>query len=364
MTADERFMRAALALAARAQGRTRPNPMVGAVVVSPRGTIVGRGYHPRAGQPHAEMLALRRAGRRARGATLYVTLEPCRHVGRTPPCVPAVVSAGVRRVVVAMEDPNPAMRGRSVRTLRQAGVATRVGVLRAEAERVNPIYLTWRRRGRPFITVKVAQSLDGKIATRTGQSRWISGPAARRYAHQLRASADAMLVGVNTILADNPRLTARGVGTLHPLVRVIVDSMLRTPPTARVLRGGGPVWIATTAAAPAARRRALIARGAELLILPRRARGVDLRALGRRLAQREITHLLVEGGGELIASLLRDGLIDRWVAMIAPTLIGGRTAPTPVGGAGIASLRRATSIQVTASRRLGHDFVIEGTVQR
>lgn len=363
---DARYIRLALQLAARARGRTRPNPMVGAVVVSRAGRLVGAGYHRRAGGPHAEILALRAAGRQARGGTLYVTLEPCRHTGRTPPCVPALVSAGLRRVVVAMADPNPRMRGRALRALARAGIATRLGVRRAEAERLNPVYLTWRRLGRPFVTVKVAQSLDGKIATRTGRSRWISGPAARRYARQLRASADAILVGAGTVLADNPRLTLhKRKGPLLKAVpcKVIVDSTLRTPPTARLFRGGGQVLIATTAAAPAARRRALAARGAELLVLPRRPGGVDLRALCRRLARREITHLLVEGGGTLIASLLRDRLVDRWIAIIAPRLIGGRQAPTPVDGAGVASVRQAVPVRVTAWRRLGDDFVIEGQVR-
>jgi len=361
MSADERFMRVALGLAARARGQTRPNPMVGAVVVR-GGRIVGTGYHRRAGQPHAEVLALQAAGQRAHGATLCVTLEPCRHIGRTPPCVPAITAAGVRRVVAAMEDPNPRMRGRGLRALRAAGVATHVGVLRAEAERLNDVYLTWRRRRRPFVTVKVAQSLDGKIATVTGQSRWISGPAARRYVHALRGSVDAIAVGIRTVLADDPRLTVRGRAVVRPPLKVVVDSMLRTPPTARLLAGGGPVLIATTARASSARRRALEARGAEVLVLPSRAGHVDLRALLRSLAHREIAHLLLEGGGELIAAALRDRLVDRWIAIIAPTLVGGRAAPTPVGGAGIRTLRQAVPVQVTAWSRLGDDLVVEGRI--
>ncbi|OGX38520.1 MAG: riboflavin biosynthesis protein RibD [Omnitrophica WOR_2 bacterium RIFCSPHIGHO2_02_FULL_68_15] len=367
MTAlDDRFMGMALALAARAQGQTRPNPMVGAVVVR-HGRVVGIGYHHRAGWPHAEVLALRTAGARARGAVLYVTLEPCRHTGRTPPCVPAIVAAGVRRVVAAMPDPSPRMRGRGLRALRAAGLAVRAGVCRAEAQRLNEVYLTWRRRLRPFVTVKVAQSLDGKIATVTGDSRWITGPAARRVAHALRGSVDAIMVGVRTVLADNPRLTVRK-GTLaqaslfRPPLKVVVDSTCRTPTTARLLTGGDPVLIATTTRAPSARRRALAARGAEILVLPSRDGQVDLRALLRALARREITHLLLEGGGELIAAALRDRLVDRWIAFLAPSLIGGRAAPTPVGGAGIRALRQAVPVRVIAWSCVGDDLMVEARI--
>ena len=376
MTAlDDRFMGMALALAARAQGQTRPNPMVGAVVVR-HGRVVGIGYHHRAGWPHAEVLALRTAGARARGAVLYVTLEPCRHTGRTPPCVPAIVAAGVRRVVAAMPDPSPRMRGRGLRALRAAGLAVRAGVCRAEAQRLNEVYLTWRRRLRPFVTVKVAQSLDGKIATVTGDSRWITGPAARRVAHALRGSVDAIMVGVRTVLADNPRLSARGArppcppggrGAWHqrpfrPPLKVVVDSTCRTPTTARLLTGGDPVLIATTTRAPSARRRALAARGAEILVLPSRDGQVDLRALLRALARREITHLLLEGGGELIAAALRDRLVDRWIAFLAPSLIGGRAAPTPVGGAGIRALRQAVPVRVIAWSCVGDDLMVEARI--
>lgn len=373
LSSDERYMRRALALAARARGATRPNPMVGAVIVAggPRRTargrrIVGEGFHRRAGGPHAEITALRAAGRRARGATLYVTLEPCCHTGRTPPCVPAIVKAGIRRVVAAMPDPNPVVGGRGLRRLRAARVATRVGVRAADAEALNPCYLTWRRLGRPFVTVKVAQSLDGKIATRTGASRWISGPAARRYAHTLRAQADAILVGVRTVLRDDPRLTVRAAGgrrpaAARPPLKVVLDATLRTPPTARVLRGGRAL-LATTAAAPAGRRRALAARGAEVIVFPGRGGLVNLPAVLRHLARREITSLVIEGGGEVIASALKARAVDRWVAIVAPMLIGGREAPTAVAGPGVSSLRQAVPLTVTACRRLGRDLIIEARI--
>jgi len=367
---DVRYMRLALELAWRAHGQTRPNPMVGAVVVR-GGRVVGAGYHRRAGAPHAEVVALRAARRQARGATLYVTLEPCRHTGRTPPCVPAILASGIRRVVAAMEDPNPRMQGRSLRELRAAGVQTRVGLLAAQARALNEIYLTWMTRHRPFVTVKVAHSLDGKIATRAGHSRWLSGPAARAWVHQLRAQVDAIAVGVRTVLADDPRLTCRAARPSHrlgapirPPLRVVVDSRLRTPLTARVLRGRAPVLIATTRRASMARRRQLEALGADVVMLPARGGRVDLRGLMDELARREVTHLLIEGGGELIASALTARLVDRWISIVAPTLVGGRAAPTALGGDGVAHLRHATPLDVTAWRRVGRDLVIEARVRR
>lgn len=378
-------MRMALQLAARARGATRPNPMVGAVVVR-GGRVVGSGYHRRAGQPHAEILALSAAGARARGATLYVTLEPCRHFGRTPPCVPAILASGIRRVVVAMADPNPQMRGQSLRRLRAAGVETRAGVLAQEAQALNEVYVTWRRKHRPFVTVKVAHSLDGKIATRTGQShwpegrgaaisarrsQWIASPAARRYVHVLRRQVDAIMVGVGTVLADDPRLTVRtrgswivNRGSKEQPLRVVVDSRLRTPPTARLFQGAAPVLIATTASAPVARRRALEAKGAEVRIFPRRGGGVDLRALLETLARRQVTHLLVEGGGTLIAGFLEARLVDRWISIVAPRLIGGRAAPTAVEGAGVGSVHHAVPLHEVTWSRLGGDFIIRGRLKR
>lgn len=358
MTLDERHMQAALALAAKARGRTRPNPMVGAVVVK-AGRIVGAGYHHRAGQPHAEIVALGAAGPGARGATLYVTLEPCRHTGRTPPCTRAIAAAGIRQVVAAMTDPNPRMQGRGLRELRAAGIATRVGVLQAEAERLNEVYLTWRRRHRPFVTVKVAQSLDGKIATRTGSSRWISGAPARQFVHQLRAQVDAIVVGVRTVLADDPRLTVRTTASIRLPLKIVLDDRLRTPLNARLLRGRAPVVIATTPGASAARRRALERRGAEVAVLPARHGRVDLRALLRLLAHRDITHLLVEGGGEVITSFVEAGLVDRWISILAPILVGG-PALTPMEGKGIARLRDAPRLRQAIWRALGHDLMIDG----
>lgn len=360
--AHTRFMSQALRLARRGLGRTSPNPMVGALVVR-HGRVAGRGFHHRAGGPHAEVLALRQAGARARGATLYVTLEPCAHTGRTPPCADAVIAAGISRVVAAMRDPNPRTNGRGCRRLRAAGVRVTEGVLRREAQALNETFSTRMTRRRPFVSVKVAQSLDGKIATAAGQSRWISGRAARAFVHRLRAQADAVLVGVNTVLADDPRLTARGrtARRPRPLLRVVADGALRTPSSARLFtQQPSSVVIATTSRAPSSRARRLAACGAHVVRLPARRGGVDLRALCRYLARREVNHLLIEGGGEVIASALADRLVDRVYWMQAPILIGGRTAPGSVGGAGVSALARAIRLAAVHTRRLGNDWLVEG----
>ena len=360
-----RCMSVALRLARRGLGRTNPNPMVGALVVR-GGRVVGRGFHQRAGAPHAEVLALRQAGRRAHGSTLYVTLEPCAHTGRTPPCVDAVIASGVARVVAAMRDPDPRTNGRGLRRLRAAGIRVIEGVLRREAEQLNEVFCTYMKHRRPFVSVKVAQSLDGKIATSAGRSRWISGGAARAFVHRLRSQVDAVLVGVNTVLADDPLLTARGPAarTLHPLLRIVVDGSLRTPPTARLLtQQPSSVLIATTSNVSSTKARRLAARGAEVVRFPVRHGGVDLRALCRWLARRDITHLLIEGGGDVIASALADRLVDRLHLIQAPIVIGGRRAPSSVGGEGVASLARAVRLASPQWRRLGQDWLIEGRPQ-
>ncbi len=356
-----KYMRLALRLAAKAKGKTRPNPMVGAILVR-RGQVVGQGFHQRAGLPHAEVIALRRAGARARGATLYVTLEPCSHTGRTGPCVEAILRAGVKKVVAAMPDPNPKVRGRGLQRLRAHGVKTRVGLLSPQARSINRVFVTWMTRRRPFVTVKVAQSLDGKIATVAGESRWISSPAARRWAHGLRSQADAVLVGVETVLKDDPRLTVRlGKGNVQP-IRVILDSHLRTPSTARLFSFRSPVVIAAARSAPSQRQSRLERAGAEVLRLPSRQGRVDLRVLLRELAKREISHLLIEGGGEAIASAFKAKAVDRVAWLIAPKIIGGRRAPTAVGGDGVSRISKAIPLVNVSGRFLGPDLLVEGDV--
>ncbi len=358
---DRNFMARALNLAERGRGKTHPNPMVGAVVVR-NGRIVGEGYHPKAGQPHAEIFALRRAGPQANGATLYVSLEPCTHVGRTPPCVTAIQQAGIRRVVAAMIDPNPFTRGKGLKWLRAHGIRTRVGVLEKEARELNRVFIVWKRKNRPFITVKVAQSLDGKIATVSGQSRWISGVKARNWVHQLRSKVDAILVGIETVLKDDPRLTVRAGGLSSHPVKVIVDSRLRTPPTARLFSSKTPVIVATTMHSSKKKEAGLQRAGAQVWRFPAHETKVPLTSLVQRLAQQEISHLLIEGGGEVIASALEADIVDEVAWLIAPKIIGGRNSITSVEGRNIQSIAEATSLRNVHVRRLGEDVLVTADV--
>lgn len=355
-------MRMALELAARAGAETRPNPKVGAVVVR-SGRIVGLGVHRRAGEPHAEVLALRQAGARAKGAALYVTLEPCAHTGRTPPCTEAIRRAGVTRIIAAMVDPNPKTRGRGFQCLRRFGLQVRSGLLKKEAEKLNRVFITWITKRRPFVTVKIAQSLDGKIAVIGGSSRWISSPASRAWTHRLRAQADAILVGVETVLKDDPRLTVRTGSQRRQPAKIVLDSRLRTPSDARLFASGGKVILATTEAADRTREKRLIRSGAEVLRLPVAHGGrVDLDVLLRWLARREISHLLIEGGGETVASALAARAVDRVAWVLAPKLIGGRAAPGSVGGEGIRSLAQAVRLTDVQVKPIGKDWLVTANV--
>ncbi|MDQ6856789.1 MAG: bifunctional diaminohydroxyphosphoribosylaminopyrimidine deaminase/5-amino-6-(5-phosphoribosylamino)uracil reductase RibD [Candidatus Dormibacteraeota bacterium] len=360
MADDGALMDLALAQAALADYATSPNPMVGAVLARD-GEVVAVGHHARAGQPHAEAVALAAAGAGAAGADVFVTLEPCTVEGRTPPCVDAVIGARPRRVLVAMIDPNPAVAGRGVAALEAAGITVEIGVRGAEAERLNRFYLAHMRTGRPFVTAKFAASLDGRIATRTGESRWISSEPSRELAHRLRQRHDAVLVGVGTVLRDDPALTVRLPGEHRQPLRVIADSSLRTPATARILtESGGPVVIATTAAAPAAACAALEAAGAEVLQLPQSGGRVDIGALLRTLGDRQVISVLAEGGAELLGSLRDQTLIDGVVAVLAPRLIGGSAAPGAIGGQGVAALTDAVALRDVEVERLGSDLIVTG----
>jgi len=368
-------MALAVQLAAKGRGRTSPNPMVGAVVVSGR-RIVGQGYHRRPGGPHAEVLALRSAGGRAHGATLYVTLEPCHHTSkRTPPCVPAIMESGLRRVVVAIRDPNPLVSGRGISRLRRAGIQVTVGCLREEAERLNEIYCHWMRTGRPFVIMKAAMTLDGKIAAASGESRWITGEAARRHAHRLRSQVDAVMVGIGTVLRDDPQLTVRlgdrrsRAPRLRQPLRVVVDSTLRISPAAHVLSPGastGPgsgIVVATTVRAPRARIERLRAKGVPVVALPAQHGRVSLRACLTHLGRMGITSLLIEGGSELNASALRAGLVNRVLFYIAPTLLGGQDAKGVIGGQAPRRLAGALPLTDLRTQRIGRDLLIEGALQ-
>lgn len=361
---DQYFMTKALALAARGRGRTSPNPMVGAVIVKD-GKIIGAGYHAKAGTPHAEIHALRQAGSEAKGATLYVTLEPCCHFGRTPPCTEAIIAAGLARVVVAMRDPNPLVCGGGLARLRQAGIEVEEGIMEAQATRLNEAFIKWVTTGQPFVVLKSAITLDGKIATVTGQSQWITGPIARKRVHILRDTYDAVMVGIGTVLADNPHLTVRLPKEGRNPVRVIVDSQARTPLTSHVINDGvAPTIVAVAEGAPAARVAALMQAGVRIFSLPRHQQGVDLRALFARLGQEKITSVLVEGGATLAASVLSAGIVDKVCYFVAPKIIGGAAAPGPVGGDGIASLAEAYQLSEITVEQLGQDVLISGYLQK
>jgi diaminohydroxyphosphoribosylaminopyrimidine deaminase / 5-amino-6-(5-phosphoribosylamino)uracil reductase len=365
VTSDAAYMARALLLAERGRGRTSPNPMVGALIVDADGVIVGRGSHERAGGPHAEVLALADAGERARGATLYCTLEPCVHTGRTGPCAPRVAEAGIRRAVIAVEDPNPRVGGRGLTFLRDRGVEVQVGVLAEAAERLNRPFFTYIRRGRPFVTLKAALSLDGMVAARRGERTALTGPDANALVHQERAEVDAIGIGSETVLVDDPLLTARGVFRDRPLVRVVFDRRLRTPPTARLFStlAAGPVFVvsvASTQARERSRADALVAAGAELEFVG--GAGDDETTVGgflhdalARLAAREVMSLIVEGGPVLHDAFWRAGLVDRVELFVSSRAIGGDGVPwAALPDGSIASLAELTAAPI------GEDVWIEG----
>lgn len=361
MKTDEKYMRMALALARRARGLTSPNPAVGAVIVK-LGKVVGSGYHRRAGLPHAEAVAISRAGSLARGATLYVTLEPCNHFGRTPPCTDAIIASGIRRVVIGMRDPNPITDGRGIKKLSAHRISTTIGVLKDEAEGLNLPFIKFMKRGLPYVTVKIAESLDGKIATRTGDSKWISSNESRSRVQKMRESSDAVMVGVNTVIGDRPILLARApYGRARQPVRVIVDTRLRTPLDSPVLSTANvsPVIIATTEGATKKRFDAYRSKGATIIITKSRDGRVDLADLCRRLGRMGIINILVEGGGELVAGLLRAKLIDRFLFFIAPRIIGGILAPTSVEGLGAGNIKDAVDLKDIRVTRSSTDILIE-----
>ena len=366
-------MRQALRLARRGYGYTSPNPLVGALLVR-GGKIIGRGWHRQAGEPHAEIEAMqdaRRRGHLPRGATLYVTLEPCCTHGRTPPCTEAILSAGIRRVCVAATDPNPAHGGRGIKILQRQGVKLQVGLLAEEATALNEYFNHWITRGTPFVIAKAAMSFDGKIATRTGESRWLTGPKARAWAMHLRLGVDAILVGINTLLADDPALTFRAPekrkdfhgSPIKRLRRIVLDTSARTPLKAQVVSDAfaADTIIVATKAAPARRVRELQKR-CEVWIAPTRRERIDLRWLLQRLGRRQITSLLVEGGGETIGSFLDLHLVQRIAFFYAPLILGGKDAPKAVGGEGARSIADAARLSDVRWQKLGSDLLLTARI--
>ena len=361
---DEKYMRMALCLAEKARGRTSPNPMVGAVVVK-NGHVVSRGYHRKAGEPHAEAIALKRAGSAAKGATLYVTLEPCSHTNkRTPPCTPLVIQSGVKRVVIAMIDPNPRVSGGGIKTIRKSGIKLVTGVLEAEARKLNEAFIKHVTTKTPFVTLKIAQTLDGKIATASGESKWITGEEAREAGRTLRDINDAILVGINTVLKDNPSLTARIPGGRDP-IRVIVDSRLRIPLNAKVLiqKSQAKTMVATLSNVPESKIKKLQDIGAEVLTIKSALGRVDLQDLMKKLGKKDIMNVLIEGGAEVNASALKSSIVDKIVMFIAPTIMTGKDSLCSIGGISPKKIGHAIKLRNVTSCFVGQDLMLEGYIR-
>ncbi|MBI5866291.1 MAG: bifunctional diaminohydroxyphosphoribosylaminopyrimidine deaminase/5-amino-6-(5-phosphoribosylamino)uracil reductase RibD [Planctomycetes bacterium] len=357
-------MRRALALARRGAGLVEPNPMVGCVLVK-SGRVIGEGYHRAFGGPHAEVFALRSCKVSPQGATAYVTLEPCCYFGKTPPCTEALLQAGVARVVAAVRDPNPRVSGRGLRLLRSRGVNAEEGVLRAEATQLNAPFFKLVRSRRPWIILKWAQSLDGVIATRTGDSKWISGPAARRHTHGTRGRVDAIVVGVNTVLRDDPLLTCRDAPRRRVATRIVLDSALRTPATSQLVRtrGDAPVWIVGAPTAPKTREKRLAAAGCRVIRLAADSDGVSLGKLLDELGAHGMANVLVEGGGRLLGRFVDQGLGDEFHLYVAPMLIGGADAIGALHGSGPALVTEATKLDILETKKLGADVFIRARVR-
>ena len=355
-------MRRAIALAMLGSGTAAPNPLVGAVVVRGR-RILGQGFHSRPGEPHAEKVALSQAGEASKGATLYTNLEPCCHTGRTPPCVEEILRSGVARIVASMRDPNPRVNGGGFRALRAKGVRVEVGLLRDEASRLNAGFVKQARKGVPLVTVKGAISLDGRIATRTGDSKWITSSSARTHARLLRLEHDAVMVGIGTVLADDPRLNRRPkLHSATPFLRVVLDSSLRLPQNSRLVSSPahGPVLVICSSTAPERRRQRLVSAGVRVEAVKRRPDGLDLRKVLLLLGTLGVTRLLVEGGGELHGSFVSGGLADRLALYVAPRLIGGKEARPFVAGVGARLIKDGCFVHQARCARVGNGWLFEG----
>ncbi|UCF78339.1 MAG: bifunctional diaminohydroxyphosphoribosylaminopyrimidine deaminase/5-amino-6-(5-phosphoribosylamino)uracil reductase RibD [Candidatus Eiseniibacteriota bacterium] len=360
----ERFMRQALRLARKGRGKTSPNPMVGAVVVR-HGKVVGSGSHMRRGAAHAEVVAIEKAGRRARGGALFVNLEPCCHHGLTPPCVSAIVESGIESVFASIVDPDPRVSGGGFRFLRRHGVAVQVGILRNDAEELNESYLKWARTKRPFVAIKVCQSLDGRIAASNGGGRGLGSPEEIRFAHSLRSAYDAVLVGAGTVLSDDPRLTVREWRGRNPH-RIVLDSRLGLPLKSRVFdrRGGERVIVAATKQRASNRKvEALKARGIEVWLLPEINGGVSLRRLLSRAGEDSIQSILVEGGSDVVTSFLKEKLADKLYVATSPKILGGTRSISWPKEIGVESVSKALPLRDLRVKRLGPDVLVEGYLQ-
>jgi len=357
---DKDYMQRALNLARQAEGRTSPNPIVGAVIVK-NGKVIGEGYHHYAGGAHAEVYALKKVGQEAKGATVYVTLEPCSHYGKTPPCANALINAGVKRVLIAMKDPNPKVAGEGINLLKQAGIETEVGLLEDEARRVNEVFIKYITANKPFVILKNAMTLDGKIATKTGDSKWISGTESRHLVHRLRDKADGILVGIGTVLADNPRLTTRLPQGGQDPIRIVLDSRLRIPLNADIINqeSDAKTIIVTLKSSDEKKKQELMEKGVEIIEVGGR-NNIDLNLLLDFLADREISSLLVEGGSRVSSSFLEAGLVDKLYYFIAPKIIGGSDAISVVSGQGVSQIRDGIKIINKEVSLVGEDILVVG----
>lgn len=354
------LMHSAMRLALRAKGQTSPNPLVGALVVKGK-KIIAEGYHRKAGLAHAEVIALDKAGGKAKGALLYVTLEPCAHFGRTPPCVDRIIQSGIKKVIVGMLDPNPLNNGRGIALLRKNGIKVEVGFLEEKLKKINESFIKYITKRSPWVTVKVGQSLDGKIATRSGDSQWITSDRSREYAHRIRGEYDAIMVGVNTILRDNPKLNNL-FAKKSPIV-VVVDSQLSVSPAAQVFKNLEVIIVTLpSAVGQETENRLILNKQAKILEVKEKEGQVNLRDMMKKLAAQQITSILVEGGGTLIGSLFDEGLVDKVIFFVSPKIIGGREAISSVMGKGILRIDKAIRLKEVKLKRIGEDFLVKGYV--
>ena len=359
------FLRLALKLASRARGKTSPNPLVGAVIVK-NGQIIGKGYHQRAGEPHAEIIALAEAGEKAVGADLYLNLEPCSHYGRTPPCVEAIIKSKIKRVFIGMQDPNPLVNGKGIQKLKEAGIWVKTGILEEECRRLNEIFIKYITTRCPFVILKAAASLDGRIAAVSGDSKWITNKKSRHYVHRLRNQVDAVLVGIGTVQKDDPQLTTRLQNRRgKDPIRIIVDSTLKISLQARVFNPQSKALtiIATTPKASPKKIKAIEKQGAKVLVIPSQKR-VNLQQLMKTLGEEKITSVLIEGGSQINTSALQEGIVDKVVFFYAPRIIGGKKAPQIVSGEGVSKVEDSILLHRIKTRRFGDDVMIEGYITK
>ena len=363
----EYYMKEALRLAVKGKGRTSPNPMVGALLVK-NNKILGKGYHKKAGFPHGEIEAIEDAKEKAKGSRLYVNLEPCSHYGRTPPCSEKIIKTGIKEVIIGMKDPNPLVAGKGIRKLKSAGINVIQGIMEKECRKINEPFIKFITEKTPYVILKAASSMDGKISTKTGESRWITGNEARNHVHKIRDEVDAVMVGINTVLRDDPALTTRlkkKKDSMSP-IRIILDSSLKIPLTAKLVqfKNGQKTIVATTRKSHIRKVKTLEKMGVVVIRIKEKNSKVDMNDLMKKLGKMEISNIMIEGGAEVNASALQSGVVDRVIFFIAPIIIGGARATSSIMGNGISLLKDAVSIKETRIKKLGRDFMLEGYIKR